>query len=393
MPDIPVSPLYLCLVAAFAFVVLPLGILQDRPREITRRLRRDLGAEALPEAVFTGFFLLWVVLCALLFGGLISSLFDLVSELVLTDPADRSEKAKVNFRFFLAGIAALTATLGATLAIPVTLFRLRYSQQANETAQNGLIADRLHKAMEALAKDKTVKIDGEEFSDPNVEVRYAALLTLDTLYKEGNPQFTKENYNKFLHTYLFTNLPVPSKASQVDTKSTQLRSDLLLAFEHLVETKGATSLNLQGITFPEQHVLPELHLIDIWFNVSDISNCVFVLCKFDDITFSGVDLEGSTFVNSIFKNCLFGGSSSLRLKRVTGCTFVGCALRNIDLSEEILNWLNPSEFFADASVSLPDQAKRPSHWSDEKLSDRKFEQEMEEWRTACSNNALTSLIL
>ncbi|VCU58931.1 hypothetical protein EPIB1_1829 [Tritonibacter mobilis] len=383
MPDIPVSPIYLCLVAAFAFVVLPLGILLERPREITRRLRRDLGAEALPEAVFAGFFLLWVVLCAFLFGGLITSLFDLVNELVLTDSADRSETAKVNFRFFLAGIAALTATLGATLAIPVTLFRLRHSQQANETAQNGLIADRLHKAMEALAKDKIVKIDGEEFSDPNIEVRYAALLTLDTLYKEGNPQLTKNSYHDLLRAYLYSNVHVVSRTSVQTGNRRLLRTDVHLALSHISSIPEKPITDLRGITFPDRVMILDLSLGGFRLNVSRMKSCFSQSCHFERVNFRACNWKDSIFSNCTFKHCLFRGNQFLGVKEFKNCVFEGCALRDIDLSAGLPIGVSNEMllgFYADGSVTLPPDLPRPDHWSDEALDTKEYNKKRDGWR-------------
>ncbi len=345
MPDIPVSPLYLCLVAAFAFVVLPLGILLERPREITRRLRRDLGAEALPEAVFAGFFLLWVVLSALLFGGLISSLFDLVSELVLTDSADRSEKAKVNFRFFLAGIAALTATLGATLAIPFTLIRIRHSQEANFTAQQGLITDRINSAVESLGRDKTTvrqitdkkgkptyeKDDKRknnfsrpamiEVTPPNIEVRIGAVLALERIAKE-NLDFHIQ-IMEILTAYVRLNAPAgPMNATLDLSERPRIREDIQLCI---------TVLGRRSDLGKQQELAQKFRL--------NLSECDLRGADFSKGDFTAAIFTASNAEAALFAECTLRGALITR-SQLSYADFFNANLTGADLQQSTIEIAN-----------------------------------------------------
>lgn len=75
----------------------------------------------------------------------------------------------------------IVALLGAPFLIWSTVLKhqtLRYQKE-------GHITDRINKAVEQLGAEKTVKLDGKESTQPNIEVRIGAILSLERIAQDS----------------------------------------------------------------------------------------------------------------------------------------------------------------------------------------------------------------
>lgn len=164
MTQIPLEPhefwtiVAIGLIAFVAFPVLHLGSGSQRQ---PLKWREKLGLQDWPWFAFTIGATLWLTLLLLLFGGLVFSVVRLVSYAI---PDSQNYFEKWDFNFFLAGLAALTATTGAVIAVPFTFIRIRIAGEANLTAEQGLITDRINNAVEGLGAEKTVYRLGRDLS-------------------------------------------------------------------------------------------------------------------------------------------------------------------------------------------------------------------------------------
>ena len=147
-------------------------------------------------------------------------------------PNPDQQKQVWNWRFTLAQLAALTTVLGAVIALPVTINRLILSRRQTKTAEEGLITDRINKAVEMLGADKTVKRqrrrgnsrlayakgeDGkpdftkpimEEVSEPNIEVRIGAIYALERIAQDSDRDHVQ--IMEILCAYIRQNAPADS---------------------------------------------------------------------------------------------------------------------------------------------------------------------------------------
>ncbi len=205
------SPLAVLAAFALAFLAVLLVLQQIRPDDdrapLAARLgtlRGKLGMPGLPLWLVAVAAVVWTAILVLLLYGVIVLIWTMLAE---APPQD--EGAAWGFRFHLAQLAAITAVLGAVVAFPVTLNRLRLTSEDNETKLQGHITERINRAVENLGatrnvrrhrvssagyprydKDEKGKLDYtkpvfEELTEPNLEVRIGAIYALERIAQDS----------------------------------------------------------------------------------------------------------------------------------------------------------------------------------------------------------------
>lgn len=127
------------------------GVKPEKREAPLPRLQAALGMD-IPSGLFAAGAVLWGLIFIALFLGL---LWTIASAAVHGPALTREEQTAL--RFILISLAALTATLGAVVAFPLTLIRVRLNRRQTDTAEEGLITDRINKAVEGLGTEKVVK--------------------------------------------------------------------------------------------------------------------------------------------------------------------------------------------------------------------------------------------
>lgn len=109
--------------------------------------------------------------------------------------------ASEDIRWRYLSITAMIAALGAMIAVPFTLVRVYVNERQARTAEEGLITDRITKAIQQLGAEKTVKSQVEkkqvkagrvftemvvdERTEPNLEVRLGAIYALERIAQDS----------------------------------------------------------------------------------------------------------------------------------------------------------------------------------------------------------------
>ena len=75
--------------------------------------------------------------------------------------------------------------LAALLSIPFVIWRVLIAQKQADIAEQGLITDRINKAVEQLGAEKTIWVDGDQQSVPNLEVRLGAIYALERIAQDS----------------------------------------------------------------------------------------------------------------------------------------------------------------------------------------------------------------
>lgn len=132
-------------------------------------LRDKLGLQGINSGLFFIGFMLWLVLFLLLFAGLVWAIADII---VAAIPKPAEQEAVWAWRFSILKLASLTAVLGAVVALPFTLIKLSLTQQQNRISQEGLITDRINRAVEQLGH-----------AEPSV--RMGAILQLERILRDS----------------------------------------------------------------------------------------------------------------------------------------------------------------------------------------------------------------
>ncbi|MEP5732381.1 MAG: hypothetical protein ABJL67_23780 [Sulfitobacter sp.] len=152
IPDTIPLPIGVVLISIVVLGALLLDILfsQKGPDDTTRfdHLRRGLGLGSLPVTLTFLMGLIWLGLFLLILGGLG---WTLVETIQTTNPMIAQE-----WRFALTKLAALTAVLGAVVALPFSLVRIGLTRIQTQDAQEALFNDKMNAAVADLHAQRQV---------------------------------------------------------------------------------------------------------------------------------------------------------------------------------------------------------------------------------------------
>lgn len=172
---------YLWLAAFTALVAW--GIWPFLRRLLSPEHLKGFGVDKLPRGVVAILGSIWLTLFIALTLGVFTTLVTL-----LWTAITRSTTGVEDYRLHLLTLAALTATLGAAVALPFTLLRnaqaarqTQATEQQTRNAEENLTTTLINKAVEGLGAEKTVKRDGKESTVPNIEVRIGAIYQLERI--------------------------------------------------------------------------------------------------------------------------------------------------------------------------------------------------------------------
>jgi uncharacterized protein YjbI with pentapeptide repeats len=130
--------------------------------------RQRLDGFALTRGVPVWVVWLFGFLWSLLFLTFVAGLLWVIGHLLWHGPALTAEDAP-DYRWHLLTLTALTAALGAVVALPFTLLRTGYAARQTRTAEENLTTDLINKAVEGLGAQKEVNRLGRtvRFADEN----------------------------------------------------------------------------------------------------------------------------------------------------------------------------------------------------------------------------------
>lgn len=184
---------FLAAIGGFAALVIIVSGLLDLA---TRRdLRTQLGLGNIDLRLLIPGVLLWVVLFLLLLVGLIGLIWTSLAQGIPQDA-----EARTRALFNVLRIAGLTTVLGAVVALPFTLIRLRLNAEQTKTATESLFNDKINAAAADLHAQrqvtKAVAPGGsyrlhQDFWEDDITRRNIAIVRLRSLAEEYPAEATK----------------------------------------------------------------------------------------------------------------------------------------------------------------------------------------------------------
>lgn len=376
------------------------------------RLQEKLGLSAIPSAMFFFFALLWLCLFLLLTFGLLWLIWEVIWEV---SPVIKAEVW--DWRFALAKLAALTATLGGVVALPFTLVRINLTRQQTRHAEDVLFNEKINAASASLyaTRQITRKSEGphnqkvwHDVHEDDVVRRNAAINTLESLADE-RPEFVVR-ISRTLSAYVRElSRELPPEERPWAQSLQPARSDLHTAvqtigrlikrhFEQFSEEKvdlsgsnlqamrlsardmSFTRVNFSGSNMQEVRIkeamladLSDCHLqaanligaklsranltrstLDgASFQVSQLDNCNFRDARAQDTQFYAARLQGSDFEGIITDSKTSFSESELR-----GASFCQCDLTDVDITQGQVD-----QIFGDDKTLVPIHLKRP-RWTE-----------------------------
>lgn len=221
--------------AAISALALGLVIYFGRPKDtdpiddqgLLSRLHDTLGlpvpkfATALLAVIWTGLFLIFL-------SGIVWTVLDALTRL----PSAINDKGIADLRWSLLTVTAVTAALGAVVALPFTMARTTHSGRQTKTAEQGHITDQINTAVAGLGAEKTADRqrrnnagnllyeDGnngkpvfkkpifEKVTLPNIEVRIGAIYALERIAQDSDRDHVR--IMEILCAYVRENSPANS---------------------------------------------------------------------------------------------------------------------------------------------------------------------------------------
>lgn len=384
------------------------------------QLRTALGLSTLPRLVVLAGSLLWGTLLVVLVGSLIWTLFDIRHHLAPTE--DRAEA----LRGLLVTLTAMTATLGAVVAFPVTLTRIRQSQKANDLTDERLFNDKLNEASKNLAawRDVTTVLGtGDDRKtittrEPDLITRAAAIDRLYGLVEERPSEANR--IASLLSLYVREHTvkvgdkepDVPPEEPPAGATPFELRnwagtlkpkrSDI----QHAVQTLGkfrdikGASLSATAIDLAKANLqgmdLPDLNFGESQWRQSHLQGAKLVRSNFRGANFLGAHLEGAILIATDIRN------TEMDLAKLSGARFFATDARGTIFDDVVLDELTTTRLnsFVGASFKYTDLTSLrrqsdfvevtfgdgtneaspwPEHWPREELSKTDFIRAWREW--------------
>jgi len=221
---LPEPTLFSALLTTFGILLLPVLFVvalwiarnADAPSTGLANLKDRLGVP-LPGWVLAPLVLVWGALFAVLVGGLFWVVVTLLWQAGAQTPGEV-------LRGSLLTLTALTAALGAVVALPFTLIRTRNHARQTEVAEQGLLADRITRSVEALSNDDII-------------VRTGAIYALESIMRDSDE--SRISLWKIVNAYLLREQESLTIRVASQTQK-RLREDLQAALDVLTRNDGSS---------------------------------------------------------------------------------------------------------------------------------------------------------
>ncbi len=356
-------------IIAFSFVIYA-ALPRQEGRDDEVNLKEVLGAKQLSDPLFALLVILWIVLAMCLFGGLVATIGK-IAQLVIVGVETVEDKGA---RFPLIQLAALTATLGATVALPFTVIRLRLTHEQTATATASLFNQKITEAAADLHAQRQVskKVGVRKWEtlwEDDIVRRNAAIDRLEGLVREEPQEAAR--VSRLLSVYVrelsdeIPAQPAPDteEVKQLQEWARQLsipRSDMQNAAQVLgrlakIEgVKAATlaidlrntnlqAMDLSGLSYREALLsgakLQRAKLTGAKLQGAILSYAELQQAHLGSSEMSGANLWDANLQGAFLADAELQGASLIRAK-LQGTLLVGTNLQGIDLTSAELQGAN-----------------------------------------------------
>ncbi|MFD3190720.1 pentapeptide repeat-containing protein [Sedimentitalea sp. HM32M-2] len=397
----------LLVLTAVVFGALSL-VANDRVSPV-ERMRDALGLSGLNGGVFFLALCLW----ATLFLSLVAGLLWLIWQVIYTQPPG-SRQAVWDWRFTLGQMVALTGVLGAVVALPFTLVRIRLSReqtaiadQQKRIADEALFNDKIKAAADDLHARRQIKRisrlenpDEPDFIEDDIMRRFAAIDRLQVLAQERPdeaPRITRMLcvYLRLLSKEIGPDNPEHPRADMeaaAQTIGRMKRFDNVEPDKIEIDLRGANlaGFDLSGLCFDRANLSrtklagtnfasTSIRFANLRF--ANMQNTVLLETSLSCSDLSYARLQGLSTQNVKMQGVLFERTQLDRLSDLGMTRLRGACFYCFDLSEGPPDQnIYLEEVYGDGSVTLAQNQKRPAHWPDDDLRWQEMEPFWRAWQ-------------
>lgn len=404
MPQISIEPdVFWAIVAlgGFAFVLLPLLLSSPSAKDAIQSLRAQLGLSHLSWHLFLLAAAAWALILALLLFGLAHTIWDIIWQAVPNAQSNETQSQNLpqiwEFRFSIARLAGLTATIGAVIALPFTLIRLRLSHQQNETATEALFNDKLKAATEDLHAMRQRWDGTQNIYEDDITRRNAAIDRLEGLANE-RPDIAPR-ISRQLSVYVrelskeFPAEPTPEATTPDELnmwafKLEVRRSDMETAVQVLGRLENIPNVDAEKITIDLRHSnLQRFDLQNLRFDAANFQNAMMqgarlmgADMKGSNLSMTGLQgtflhrasLQGADLRYAELQTAFLEGAVFSKSTNLSNADFSNSAFKSIDFTSSEISHYQINSAFGDATTRLPDGSGPegdawPGHWPKQDL--------------------------
>ncbi len=366
-------------------------------------LRKRMGLDNLHPSLFIAALVLYSGIALLLVIGLLILMLSTIA--LPFDPDMALKDKRTEYLFYVLRIAGLTTVLGAVIALPFTIIRLRLTQRQTDTATEALFNDKMTVANTDLYARRQTRdggweddvprrnsaidrLEGLVSERPNQAPRVARLLSVyvrelsgpdevpakrhayldahDLMYpQDDSPPMTEDE--------VYAHLDVTPDAISLDAlehwaRGLTARSDIENAVQTLGRLRGKDGVVADDITID----LRGANLQGI-----DVESGNFDKARLSGAQLQGADLSGAQLQGADLIRAEFDAATSL-----SAAALRGAALKDVDFSTVPHSKDQIRDMFGDASITLPNGVTPehddwPPHWAREEFD---FEDFFTQWR-------------
>ncbi len=327
------------------------------------------------ELVWSLGVLLFAYACIFYLWDIIRSVAGMVD--LLRAEAGKEPPATEDIRNLAYAVAVLLGVLVAASTIPLGLIKLwinerstKASERTTEAAEQGLITDRITKAVAGLGADKTVKVTGNdgtstEGTEPNLEVRIGSIYALERIAQDSDRDHIP--VMQILCAYIRTNAPWDTRAQNADEVADELpRNDIQTALG-VIGRRSADKINLESA----KDYRLDLRLANL--KQADMQGGDFAHAQFNASLLKGAWLERADMTGANFS------LNNLQYSDLSNVTFNKAFARKADFTNSDITQAQLNGMFRDGSVTFPEHLNWPKHWPEHALKLDAFYDEYRKW--------------
>lgn len=303
------------------FVIFPIFYVAVTQQEQRLKWREKLGLQDWPWLLFAAGVTVWIMIFVALVFGLLLQLSELIWLLV---PESPTEQAKAPFA--LVRLTAMTATLGAVVALPFTLIRLRLTQEANDTATDSLFNDKLNTATQDLYAMRQ-RWDGEQHIwEDDITRRNAAIDRLESLAEE------RPNIAPRISRLLSVYVRELSREHPPETPPKDATSEELETWVNILSVKRP-DIEISVQALGRLRRIPDVDLASITIDLrgANLQRCTLGSLSFQNANFSYAHLQGAIFVASDI-SCADFSYAQMQFAQLSGSKFSEIDIQSAKMS-------------------------------------------------------------
>ncbi|XAT60950.1 hypothetical protein GN278_09525 [Rhodobacteraceae bacterium Araon29] len=320
------------------------------------------------ELVWSLGVLLFAYACIFYLWDIIRSVAGMVD--LLRAEAGKEPPATEDIRNLAYAVAVLLGVLVAASTIPFGLIKLWMSERSTNAAEQGLITDRITKAVAGLGADKMDKVvadDGTstDVTKPNLEVRIGSIYALERIAQDSDRDHI--SVMQILCAYIRTNAPWDTTAQNAEDAANERPRDDIQTALSVIGRRGADKINLERA----QNYRLDLRLANL--ERADMRDGDFAYAWFSASLLAGAWVDRADVMRAELIHTNLQHSDLLK------AIFFKAYIHGADFTGSDITQAQINAMFGDGSVTFPEHLKWPKHWPEHALELDAFYGEYHKW--------------